>query len=245
MLLSSLKKVRVNRVTVINRTRERAERLAQALDASLDAEVCNFEQLPEALIKADLVVSSTGASEPIVRYQEMKKIRAERGGERPLLIVDLAVPRDFEERCGSLDQVFLKNLDDLKEIVLHNIAEREEELPRAETIVKEECEAFYSWLHTLEVEPTIRVLRERFESIRQRELEGLRRHVDDETYARVDRLTRRMIQRLLHRPSENLKRHVGLRDRELIAMVHELLTQEIPHPRARKGSREEGDTEPD
>ena len=171
------------------------------------------------LVFADLVISSTGAPEPIVRYEEMKSIRWRRGGERPLLVVDLALPRDFEERCGQLDMVFLKNLDDLRDISLRNLADREGELPQADAIVQEECDSFFGWLHTLEVEPTIRMLRERFEMIREQELADLRRQLDDETYARVDRITRRMINRLLHLPSENLKRHMGMRDQELMAVV--------------------------
>ncbi|MEE8143761.1 MAG: glutamyl-tRNA reductase [Planctomycetota bacterium] len=236
LLLESLRGVRVGGVTITNRTRAHADELAG--DSSV--KVRDFQELREALVEADLVVSSTGASEPIVRYPQMKEIRAARGGERPLLVVDLALPRDFEERCGQLDQVFLKNLDDLKEIVQRNLAEREGELPRAESIVEEECQGFFAWLHTLEVEPTIRIVRERFEEIRRRELEGLRDHLDSEAFAKVDRITRRMIQRLLHLPSENLKRHEALRDRELIAIFHELLTQEIPHPRAQRhaGDRE-------
>ncbi len=228
LALESLAGIAIGGITVINRTRARAEEMAQRFRG----EARDFAELAGAIAAADVVISSTSSPDPIVSYERMRGIRARRGGDRPLLIIDLALPRDFESRCGTLDQVFLKNLDDLHEIVTQNAAQRLVELPRAEAIVDGECDAYLEWLHGLAIEPTILALRERFEAIREEEIERLRGSIDGEALARIDRVTRRLVNRLLHVPSENLRRHPALRDREVYEVLHEVLTRELPHPRA-------------
>lgn len=226
--IENLQGVEVGGVAVMNRTRSRADELAKNYDVS----VADFEALPEALLEADVVFSSTASKEPLISFAEMKRVRYRRGGNRPLLIVDLALPRDFDERCGRLDEVFVKNLDDLHDIVAANLNRRAQELPRAEGIIGAEHETFYEWLSALEVEPTIRKLRDRYHEIRERELDALRATLDDATIEQMDRLTRRLVNRLLHVPSENLRRHRGLRESEFIDVIHQLLTEEIPHRKA-------------
>lgn len=224
----------VGEVLVSNRTRERAEELA----VGCGGRVVDFEKLDEALVEADVVLSSTASPTPIVTAERMKRLRPKRG-VRPMLIVDLAMPRDFEAAVGQIDSVFLKNLDDLQEIVEANRAHRTGELPLAKAIVIAECETFFDWLHGLEAHPTIVELRQQFEWIRDEELaawlpqfEGVNRDV-------LEQFARRLVNRLLHLPSENLKRHTALRDRETRDLIHELLTQAVPHPKA---PLESGDT---
>ena len=92
---------------------------------------------------------------------------------RPLFIIDIAVPRDVEAAAGKLDQVFLYNIDDLQAIVQENLARRGGELARAEAIVDEEVGTFAAWMQSREIVPTVVALRERFETIRRAELERL------------------------------------------------------------------------
>ena len=238
LTLENLQGVEMGTLTILNRTRARADEVA----GNFGGRARDFEELEEALVAADLVISSTAAREPIVTLEVMRRVRQRRDRNRTLLIIDLALPRDFDPRCGALDQVFLKNLDDLHEIVAQNEAQRLAELPRAEHIVEAECDGFLDWLATLEIEPTIRALRERFEAMREEELERVRGSVDEETLARIDRVTRRLINRLLHLPSANLRRHRALRDREVYRVLHEVLTGEIPHPRAEEEKEEEEQT---
>ena len=237
LALENLQGIPLASLTIMNRTRSHAEELANRFGG----DVRDLDDLPAALESSDLVISSTSSPEPLIRHEELKTIRGRRGGNRPLLIVDLAMPRDFEERCGTLDEVFLKNLDDLGEIVESNVDQRRTELPRAEAIIEAELTHFSEWLRSLEVEPTIRKLRELFHAIREEELEAARKTMDAEELERFERATYRLVNRLLHVPSENLRRHVGLRDRDVASVVHDLLTTAIPHPREREKPAE---TEP-
>ena len=92
---------------------------------------------------------------------------------RPLFVIDIAVPRDVDPEAGSLDQVFLYNIDDLQTIVKENLARRTSEVERAELIVREEVARFRTWMQSREVVPTVVALRQRFEAIRQAELQRL------------------------------------------------------------------------
>jgi glutamyl-tRNA reductase len=231
LALESLKGVPLGSLTLLNRTRSVADELAEKHGGG----VRDLEELPDALVEADLVISSTGSREPLIRYEQMRKVRQRRGGDRPLLIVDLAIPRDFDEACGALEDVFLKNLDDLTEIVQANIAERHSEIPRAEAIIEREVANFFRWRQGLELEPTIRKVRELFHTIRDEELQALDAHLEREHFTQVDRFTQRLVNRLLHVLASNLRRHDGLRDQELMHVIHQILTEEIPHPEERSG----------
>ena len=127
---------------------------------------------------------------------------------RPLFVIDIAVPRDVEPAVGNLDQVFLYHMDDLQTIVKENLARRSSELTSAESIVDEEVARFASWLQSREVVPTIVALRQRFEQIRQGELRRLEPKLTGltpEARAKVDEVTRLLIEKLLLTPTEQLK----------------------------------------
>ncbi len=210
---------------IANRTLERAEELADRYHGA----VVDFDLLSRAIQQADFVISSTSAPEPIVDFETMKKIRNQRRGRSPLLIVDLAVPRDFDPRCATLDGIFLKNVDDLEGIIQANLVERREALPLAEAIIETESEFFFDWLKSLDAEPTILELRQTYERIRDEELELILKNLDEATAEILQRFSRKLINRLLHLPSQNLKRISSSDDREMVAKVHELLTREIPY----------------
>ena len=128
--------------------------------------------------------------------------------DRPLFIIDIAVPRDVESTAGDLDQVFLYHMDDLQSIVNENLARRSTELAGAEAIVDQEVARFASWLQSREIVPTIVALRQRFESIRQAELSRLDAKLagmPPEARARVDEVTRLLVEKLLLTPTEHLK----------------------------------------
>src|SRR5262249_10985013 len=131
-----------------------------------------WSAVSEALANADIVVTATGAKEPVLTRGRVEDAMRRRRG-RPLFIIDIAVPRDVDPEVGSLDQVFLYNIDDLQSIVKENLTRRSTEVERAESIVREEVTRFATWMQSREVLPTVIALRERFEAIRVAELKRL------------------------------------------------------------------------
>jgi glutamyl-tRNA reductase len=160
-----------------------------------------------AIGTADIVVTATGATEPVVTRTMIDDVMRTRRN-RPLFVIDIAVPRDVESAVGDLDQVFLYHMDDLRAIVSENLSRRGSELASAEAIVDQEVQRFATWLQAREVVPTVVALRQRFEQIRQTELRRLDPKLaglPPEARARVDEITRLLVEKLLLTPTEQLK----------------------------------------
>src|SRR4051794_16840674 len=197
----------VKEIAIASRTMVSAENLA----AHLGGRAVAWQALDEALADADIVITATGAAEPVLTRARMEDVMRPRRS-RPVFVIDIAVPRDVEPGVGDLDQVFLYNIDDLQTIVKENLARRGEELVRAESIVEEEVARFTSWMQSREVVPTVVALRQRFETIRKGELARLEPKMaglPPEARARVDEITRLIVEKLLLTPTEQLK---GLSD---------------------------------
>lgn len=198
-----LRSQQVRQITIASRTLLTAEHLATRLDGT----AIPWERLDTALAAADIVVTATGASEPILSRARVEDAMRSRRS-RPLFVIDIAVPRDVEAAVGDLDQVFLYNIDDLRAIVQDNLARRGAELARAEAIVDEEVTRFNAWMQSREIVPTVVALRQRFEMIRRTELERLEPKLaglPPEARARVDEVTRLIVEKLLLTPTEQLK----------------------------------------
>jgi glutamyl-tRNA reductase len=197
----------VKRLTIVSRTTGSAEGLA----SELGGRALPWAQLDDALLAADIVICATGATEPVLTRARIEETMRPRR-RRPLFVIDIAVPRDVEPDAGSLDQVFLYNIDDLRAIVKENLARRTAELDRAERIVADEVSRFVTWMQSREIIPTVIALRERFEAIRRAELARLEPKLGSlppETRARIDDVTRLIVEKLLLMPTEQLK---GLSD---------------------------------
>ena len=198
-----LRSQQVRQITIASRTLLTAQHLATRLDGT----AVPWERLDTALAAADIVVTATGASEPILSRARVEDAMRSRRS-RPLFVIDIAVPRDVEAAVGDLDQVFLYNIDDLRAIVQDNLARRGAELARAEAIVDEEVTRFNAWMQSREIVPTVVALRQRFEMIRRTELERLEPKLaglPPEARARVDEVTRLIVEKLLLTPTEQLK----------------------------------------
>ena len=128
-------------LTVANRTLANAVKAAQ----KFDGQAVSLEELDQALLQADIVISSTGATEPVITAKMVKAAMKPRR-HRPLFLIDIAVPRDIEEKVGRLENVYLYDIDDLDQVVARNRAKRENEAVRAERIVAEEAIKFQGWL---------------------------------------------------------------------------------------------------
>lgn len=194
---------RIQKIIVANRTLERAMDLARRWQGR----AISLEEIPSALLEADIVISSTGAPEAIILYPQVKAIMKQRK-QRPLFFIDIAVPRDIDPKINEIDNVFLYDIDDLQGIVTQNMAERKQESLQAERIVQEECIKFRSWLNGLEVVPTIIALRQKMQDILQMErkkagpiLEGL----TSEQLKAVEMMTGSIINKVLHDPIRFLK----------------------------------------
>jgi glutamyl-tRNA reductase len=194
---------RVKQLTVSSRRLEAAEALA----AQLHGRAVPWTSMGQALAQADIVVTATGATEPVLTRARIEESMRRRRG-RPLFVIDIALPRDVEPEAGALDQVFLYNIDDLQSIVKENLSRRTTEVERAELIVREEVNRFSAWMRSRGVVPTVVALRARFEAIRQAELRRLEPKIASmgpDARAQVDDVTRLIVEKLLLTPTEQLK----------------------------------------
>lgn len=188
--------------TIATRRQDRGEMLA----AEVDGQVLAWDQRFDALGGADILVSATGSPDLVVHASDIRRAISRRG--RPIFVVDLAVPRDIDPEVARLDEVFLYNIDDLRGIVQENLARRQDAVAKAEKLVNDEVSAWYAWLRSRAAIPTVVALRSRFERVRQAELDRLAPKLaglGPEARARVDEVTRLMVEKLLLTPTEQLK----------------------------------------
>lgn len=193
----------VKDIVIANRTLERAENLAREIGGQAIA----MTDIPAYLQKVDVVISSTGAPGYVLtRQQVADAIKGRRG--RPIFLFDIAVPRDIDPEIGTLEGAFLYDIDDLQAVVNANLQERAEEAKLALRIIEEETAKFRSWLATQEVVPTIRMLRDKVEIIRQQELARALGRMPDLTErerAAVEALTVGLVNKILNAPTQRLK----------------------------------------
>lgn len=190
-------------LAVCNRTAEGARELAYAIGGR----VVPWADLDEALVTTDIVISATGSSEPILTAAYLEPVVEQRGG-RPLLMIDIAVPRDIEPAAGDLPGVHLRDLDALQNLRSANLRERADEIPLVEAIVEEQMESFLNWHRGRTVTPVIRDLRERIDTIRAQEVDkALRRlgHLEERDRQIVLALSHAIANKLLHTPMTRLK----------------------------------------
>jgi glutamyl-tRNA reductase len=211
-------------IAIVNRSRERTEELAAKLDphrapdapreeaaahgaTRLHLTTHPWDDLRQLLVEADLVVSATGSTEPIVSVAEFKSIVAERY-QRTLLVLDLAIPRDFDPHIEQLTGVYLYSIDDLKAACEKNRREREQEWPRAERIIEEETRRFMADLAHRATAPTIKRLKSRAEQLKADELTRLMNKlgpIDAKTQSEINAAFDRLVNKLLHPPLESLR----------------------------------------
>ena len=193
----------VTHLTVINRTRTRAAQLAQRWGAR----TLPYEHLAEALAEADLVLTSTDAPNAVISAA-LARAALQQRAERPVVFIDLAVPRDVDPEVRRLPNVRYYDIDDLAASLNGALAERQQEVPRVEAIVVEEARACLDWLNGLAVAPLIAGLRAKAEALRRAEVEKtLRRlpQLDEAERRQIEALTEALINKLLHVPIQRLK----------------------------------------
>jgi glutamyl-tRNA reductase len=202
LALKHLRGAAAESIGVANRSLDRAQALAAAYGAS----VWQLDRLEAAIAAADVVVSCTAASGIVIPAEMLARARA--GRETPLVLLDLAVPRDVDPRAAALPGVRLVGVDDMRAICEANRAARAAEVAGAEDLVAVEVARFMDWLAMQEVVPTIRALRERAEAIRAAELERTLAKLPDlspREQAAIGALSAAIVNKLLHQPIATLK----------------------------------------
>lgn len=194
----------VRDITIINRTQEHVKTIAQ----QSNVKTFGFERLPECLTEADAVICSTGAPHIVLSLDTVKRVLPYRK-KRPLLIVDIAVPRDVDPEITKLESVKLYNIDQLRNRVEHNLERRCNEINHARDIINEEVSRFLAWYQSLKAKPVITKLRQKAERIREQELQrALRRFecdLSDNDVRVVHDLSRRIVNKILHDPLTRLR----------------------------------------
>ncbi len=193
----------VTAAIVANRTHEHAVELAARFDARALHVDDGWRELPDV----DLLLSSTASPRPVVTVDRVRDAMAARG-DRPLCILDIAVPRDVEPEVGSLGNVYLYDLDRLQQVIQSNLDRRRAELPAAETILQGEAERYWQWLAGLQAVPVLTSFRARMDAVRDAELAAALRHLKGltpEEQARVEYLARSLMNKFMHEPSVRLR----------------------------------------
>jgi len=200
----------VGALLVVNRSAGRAAGFAK----EYGGEALGWDKLSQALWRSDIVISSTAAPHAILRQDAVSTAMRMRRN-RPLFVIDIAVPRDVESAVGKISNVFLYDIDDLQQVLEANLEQRRREVPHVEAIVREEVAGFLSWLHARDVVPTIADLRQHVDGLREaevawalRKLEGL----SDQERNVVLALSQRLVNKILHEPTIRLKQHASGRE---------------------------------
>jgi glutamyl-tRNA reductase len=194
-------------VFVTNRTHERAVEMAQLFQGT----PVEYTRFPAMLPEVDILIASSGAPHYILHKDEMQRVIAARRN-RPMFLIDIAVPRNIEPDVNQIDNVYLYDIDDLGEVVNANLRERMKEAEHAEALVAEEVERTMARLKVAEVTPTIVGLQEQLEQIRVGELEKVRRRYGPFTPRQeeaLEALTRGIVNKVAHGPISELRNHAG------------------------------------
>lgn len=207
-------------MVIANRTRERA----QALATEVGAEVITLAELDEQLVHADIVISSTASTLPIIGKGMMERtLKARRN--QPMLMVDIAVPRDIEPEVGKLPNVYLYSVDDLHAIIQHNLAQRKAAAVQAESIVQQESSDFMAWLRAQSAVETIRDYRAQADELRAemtaKALAAIQQGNDVE--AVIQELTHRLTNRLIHAPTKSLQQAARDGDQHRLQILRDSL----------------------
>jgi len=201
--LRHLHEAGVRDIVIANRTKESAEALA----AGFPARAVSLEEIPAALGQSDIVITQAQSPEPLLRRPVLERAMRERKN-RPVFVIDIAVPRNVDPEVGHLYNVFLYDLDDLGRVVEGNLARRSREAEHAEAIVDHETARFVKWWEGLEVVPTIVALRAKLEGLRDQETQRLLaklEHLSEADRRQVELFAAQLVQKILHDPTSQIR----------------------------------------
>jgi glutamyl-tRNA reductase len=208
LVLQSFAALQPKRMLICNRSEDKAVDLSKRFGGV----AVPFEKLDEHLTSADIVVSSTGATQPIIKAQQVASLRKAMR-YRPIFMIDIALPRDIEAAVGEIENVYLYNIDDLQQVVAETIDQRKDSLDAARAVVTKHVEQFIAWNRAREMGPLIEKLSQRYHGLAAEELARTLNklpNVNAAEKAHLEELTRRIVNKLLHDPISMLRSSEGL-----------------------------------
>jgi glutamyl-tRNA reductase len=191
----------IGSLAVTNRTQDKAENLAQ----KLNAKVIPFAEFRESIFKHDIIISATASPEILVTKDDVKNALKKRSNNS-MILMDIAIPRDIDPKTKEIDYVFYHDLDSLNIIVEQNLSKRKSEIPKVEKIIEEELDNFWEWYNSLQAAPAIKDLRDLFEEVRNEEVEKNKNKFANEDQDKLDIVTKRIINKILHHPTIELRK---------------------------------------
>ena len=212
----------IGRLSVTNRTLEKAEKVAK----NLGGNILPFPRFKEELHNFDIIISATSSPDYLISTEDIKSMMKRRN-HQAVVLMDIAVPRDFDPKVKNIENVFYNDIDSLNLIVEQNLSRRKEQIPKVHDIIVEEMISFFSWYNSLEIAPTIKNLRDYFEEVRSEEVDKISSKFSSEEKEKLELLTKRIINKLLHKPTVELKKsaELGVESPEAIAKI--ALIQEL------------------
>lgn len=219
----ALRDAGTRRIVICNRSVERATELAERVGG----DVVPLDQLAETVADVDVLLTGTGANALMIEHDELAHVMAQRP-DRPLLIVDIAVPRDVDPAAANIDGVTLLDMEDLTAFAELGRAERRNEITAVRRLIDEEVARFMATTASRRVEPLVASFRQDVESLRRAEVDRVSAAMDDETREHIDAATRAVINKLLHRPMTELRDSAGTaRGERLAVSLRELFGVEL------------------
>jgi glutamyl-tRNA reductase len=191
----------IGRLTITNRTTERAEKLANKLNAT----IILFDNFRNMLHDYDIIISATSSKDILIQKEDVKAAMKKRN-YASMVLMDIAVPRDIDSESKKIESVFYSDIDSLNIIVDQNLTKRKEEIPKVQQIIEEELDSFFEWYNSLQSAPTIKNLREHFDAIRAEEVEKNINKFSSDDREKLEIVTKRIINKILHTPTVELKK---------------------------------------
>ena len=192
----------IGKLGITNRTVEKAEKLAE----KLNGKVISFINFKDYLHEYDVIISATSADNLILYKHDIESAMKKRNNAS-IVLMDIAIPRDIDPSCSELNYVFYHDIDSLNIIVEQNLEKRRKEIPKVKDIIDEEITNFLNWHDSLEAAPTIKTLHDHFEAIRHEEVEKNVNKFSKEDREKLEIITKRIINKILHQPTVELKKN--------------------------------------
>jgi len=218
LILKSLTKCNIKEITIANRSLHNAEKIAEMINSK--ANIIPLDEIENLAVSVDILISSVTSKKYIIDYDKALELSKKRG-KSPLIIIDIAVPRNIDPKIESIDNIYVYNVDSLEKIANENLQNRKDEVDLAKKIVQEDKDEYFNWYKTLKIVPTIMRLQETFDYSRKNELNKYRRrklkHLSNEDFAIIDELTSKIMNKTLHQPIIALKSEAGYHSKNVAA----------------------------
>jgi glutamyl-tRNA reductase len=216
LLITHLASRGLQKIIIVNRSLERPRELQEQFP-DIDIEIRLMDELWDVVGRSDIVYTATSAVDYVIDEQKLEENGL--AGGRPLMLVDIAVPRNVAEDCNTIPQVAAYNVDDLKAVVARNTAMRQREIIEAEKLLRDEAADFISWRESLSAIPTINQLQERANAVREAELKRCTRKLSNANLSEremeaVERLSRGIVNKLLHGPMAHLRKSESIEGKQ-------------------------------